>query len=79
MAHPTFTTLTKPCIFCDKQLEPALEDWTYMQPSGGGEVQFIFGYGSRKFDLTVEPTVFKGVICDQCASRYIERMTRVGN
>ena len=48
-----------------------------MQPHGGGEVQFVFAYGSEQFDLQCEPTVFRGVICDVCAAKYVNKMERV--
>ena len=70
-AHPT---PTKPCIVCGKRLSSVSEDWEYMQPHAGGEVQFIFSYGSERFDLQVEPTVFRGVICDDCAAKYMGQM-----
>jgi hypothetical protein len=67
---------TKPCILCGQQLEPALDDWKTFQPYGGGEVQFVFGYGSRRFDESAGSTVFRGIICDSCAAKYVDQMER---
>jgi len=71
---------TKPCILCRKELEsvsPHDDDWENMQPFYGGEVQFIFSYGSAKFDNNPSSTVFKGVICDQCAESHIDLLEEV--
>lgn len=69
--------ITKPCIVCRRRLESVMPDWGSMQPSGGGEVKFIFAYGSAKFDLAMHGTMFQGVICDDCAERCVERMERI--
>lgn len=53
------------CIMCHDPLE--MFDEKYCQPYGGGEIQLIFAYGSFKFDKHIGNTVFKGVICDNCA------------
>lgn len=65
---------TKPCVMCTAPLEPALDTWETLQPWGGGEVNLVFGYGSNALDLSSGVTVFKGVICDSCALRLIDRM-----
>lgn len=67
-------TKTKPCIICDKPLECAFDDWATMQPHGGGEVRFVFSYGSKQFDLSMNRTEFIGVICDDCAKNYVDKM-----
>lgn len=68
--------ITRPCTLCDKQLEPALENlgWSNYQPNDGGELQFIFAYGSKKFDNHMGSTVFRGLICDDCAEKYVNKM-----
>ena len=65
---------TKPCIICKKPLESVWDDWDHCQPADGGEVQFIFSYGSRKFDTNIDATVFQGVICDDCAEKLVVGM-----
>ena len=68
---------TRLCIICLKELECAVSDWDTNQPSGGGEVIFNFFYGSCKFDdHPWEPTIFRGIICDECAERLIVNMER---
>ena len=68
----------KPCAACDKLLDPATPfGWDSMQPDGGGEIKLIFSYGSDKYDLHPHSTVFKGVICDDCAESMMERLERV--
>lgn len=67
---------TRPCALCGKQLECAVNDWSSNQPYGGGEVKFHFHYGSCKFDLNMYGTEFVGLICDECAEKCVERMTR---
>jgi hypothetical protein len=67
---------TKPCIICGKKLKPVQDTWDYMQPYDGGQVKFIFAYGSTKFDLNMGNTVFNGVICDNCAEQCIQKMVR---
>lgn len=66
----------KPCTFCGRMLKSALPDgdWSTLQPYGGGEVQFHFCYGSNRFDY-FPSAVFRGLICDDCGERYIDRMT----
>ena len=66
----------KPCFVCGKVLRPEFGNWEHYQPSGGGEVQFIFAYGSAEFDLDMGNTVFRGVICDECGKRLFHRMDR---
>lgn len=69
---------TKPCIICGQELESALpgEDWSTLQPYGGGQVTFSFHYGSCKFDDNMDGTEFVGIICDECAEKCVKRMTR---
>ena len=68
---------TKPCLFCDKQLEPACPNaWETRQPWGGGEVKFLFAYGSEKYDLNMSGTVFRAYVCDDCASKFVQKMER---
>lgn len=69
---------TKPCIICDKDLDSAVatDDWTTWQPSAGGEVQLIFSYGSEKFDLDMNATKFRGVVCDDCAEKIMHKLER---
>ncbi len=59
---------------CGCQLECAVDNWSTNQPHAGGEVKFNFHYGSCRFDLNMHGTEFVGVICDNCAEKYIERM-----
>lgn len=70
---------TKQCVACDKQLECAVLDWDTFQPHDGGEIQLLFGYGSCKYDLEMHCTKFRGIICDDCAEKIVEKMTRVTN
>jgi hypothetical protein len=44
------------------------------QPYGGGEVQFIFTYGSCKYDLSPGMTTFRGVLCDGCGEKFVDKM-----
>lgn len=64
---------TKPCLMCGKQLEPVFKDdeWKNYQPYNGGEVKFIFSYGSD-FDNYV----FRSVICDKCAEKHFHKMDK---
>jgi len=68
------------CVFCDKKLESALPDdlqeRKQFQPYAGGGVQFIFCFGSTKFDWNIGTTIFHGYICDDCAEKYIEKMEK---
>lgn len=68
---------TRPCVFCYKQMEPILSDkgWDSNQPWGGGEVHFIFSFGSVEFDRGMVCTKYSALICDDCASQYTDRMT----
>lgn len=70
---------TKLCILCGRELECVFDTWEDFQPYGGGEVRFIFAYGSDDFDLAIGNTVFQGVVCDACAATCINRMTRKTN
>ncbi len=67
--------MTKPCIICLKPLADAADNnFRSFQPHQGGEIQFIFSYGSCKFDNKFPQTRFRGLICDECAEIYVERM-----
>lgn len=61
------------CAICEDQLEPSFQDSKY-QPYEGGEIRFIFNFGSTKFDKCIGSTVYRGVICDHCASKFVNRM-----
>ncbi len=63
------------CVICGQHLEWCSE--RTMQPYCGGEVRFIFSYGSTKFDKHMYGTVFNGVICDDCAERCMHNMREV--
>lgn len=66
----------RPCLFCGAMLEPATADgWEHFQPYRGGEVQFIFSYGSTKFDNHMGTTVFRALVCDDCGEKYVPQMT----
>lgn len=65
---------TKPCVICGTELECAVGDWDSYQPYNGGEIQLIFGFGSCKFDLEMSNTVFRGIICDDCAEKLVPKM-----
>ena len=64
--------MTNRCILCDKELELVRD----FQPFGGGEVRFIFSYGSREFDECSGTTNFFGIICDECAENYVGKMDK---
>lgn len=66
----------KPCVLCGKELDCAVMDWDSYQPHDGGEIQLIFSYGSGKFDLAMEGTVFRGIICDDCGEKLVPKMDR---
>lgn len=71
--------MTKPCLFCDKPLGDAGgNDFKTYQPYDGGEVRFVFAYGSGEYDLYPGRTEFRGLICDECAGKYVDRMQRRG-
>jgi len=70
-------TTGKPCIACGRVLEPIEGTWKYMQPDEGGEVKLIFSYGSTKFDLHPHCSIFRGVICDDCAEKMMDKLERV--
>lgn len=61
------------CIFCEERLEPSCKDAEF-QPYEGGEVRFIFSFGSTKFDKCLGNTVYRGIICDNCALKFVDRM-----
>lgn len=64
----------KPCVICGTELECAVQDWSTYQPYKGGEIQLIFGFGSCKFDLDMNGTIFRGIICDDCSEKLVEKM-----
>lgn len=63
---------SKPCAICSKMMECAGKDWSSYQPHGGGEIDLIFSYGSKKFDKHMWSTSFVGLICDDCAEKIIK-------
>jgi len=68
-----------PCVLCDKVLEE-ISDGSIertRQPYAGGEIQFLFSYGSTKFDDNINSTIFAGLICDDCGEKYVKKMTRL--
>lgn len=71
--------LPRPCLFCSKRMEPVTGKWDTNQPHGGGEVRFVFSYGSRKFDDHMHSTQFTAVICDECGEKYVGKMQREGH
>lgn len=58
------------CVLCDKELELVAR----MQPYGGGEMRFIFAFGSEKFDWSPGATSFVGTVCDDCAEPITKKM-----
>ena len=63
------------CVCCGKQLESVWgADWVSLQPNGGCEIQIIGSWGSKKFDINPNFTVFKGVVCDECAGMMTKQM-----
>lgn len=64
----------KPCVICGTELECAVDNWDTYQPYKGGEIQLLFGYGSCKFDLNMNGTVFRGIICDDCSEKLVQKM-----
>ncbi len=68
------TQPTKPCVVCNKQLECAVGKWDSYQPYDGGEICLSFSYGSAKFDLGFNTTVYRGLICDDCAEKLVNKM-----
>ena len=67
----------RPCVICGTLLEPVDTDWEFYQPSGGVEIQLIGSYGSKKFDDNIHATVFRGVVCDECAEKLVPKMDKV--
>lgn len=61
------------CIFCEEKLEIPIKEDKY-QPYEGGEVRFIFSFCSTKFDKCLGNTIYRGIICDNCASKFIKNM-----
>lgn len=69
--------MTNPeCLMCHKLMELVRDNPT--QPYGGGEIKFIFAYGSVKFDEFIGSTQYEALICDECAEKYVEKMKRRG-
>jgi len=67
------------CVLCDKDLEPVNPDKPEaLQPYEGGEIRFVFAYGSTKFDHFPGSTHFKGLICDDCGEPLVKKMKRTG-
>lgn len=66
----------KPCCMCDKLMDAAVGTWDTRQPHGGGEIQLLFCFGSCKYDLEMGTTKFWALICDDCASKFVGKMTR---
>jgi hypothetical protein len=68
----------RPCLFCGRMLDTTESDggWKYLQPHYGGEVQFLFSYGSTKFDDCPGVTVFRALVCDDCGEKYVPQMER---
>lgn len=64
--------MPKPCIICRVMLESVTDSWKNWQPYNGGEVRMIFSFGSS-LDC-MEEGVFRGVICDECASKLLDVM-----
>lgn len=60
------------CIFCEDELTliPEEDNWPYE----GGKVEFVFSFGSSKFDKCFGKTVYSGKICDHCASKFVHKM-----
>ena len=58
---------TKPCLICGKKLKPMFDDWSTMQPNGGGEMKLLFAYGSRH-----DQTQISAVVCDECGEALIK-------
>lgn len=61
------------CIFCEEELQNISKEDNY-QPYEGGEVRFIFTFGSTKFDKCFGNTIYRGVICDHCALKFVNKM-----
>lgn len=74
--EPKVDDESKPCLFCGKPMGCAVNDWESLQPNGGGEVRFIFSFGSAEFDENVHSTVFKALVCDECGKRYVPQMQK---
>ena len=68
----------RPCLFCGKMLEPVDGDWEYLQPHGGGEVVFVFAYGSTKHDKFIGKTHYHALLCDDCGEKFAVRMEMQG-
>jgi hypothetical protein len=66
------------CVICQKYLEEVDSKYTQGQPYGGGNIRFIFTYGSCKFDNYSGCTYYDGFICDDCAEPYVKNMKESG-
>jgi hypothetical protein len=42
------------------------------------EVRFVFGYGSCEYDDYPGATTFQALVCDTCASKYVDKMKKSG-
>lgn len=78
-AKPDIEEGTRPCLFCQKELECAVDSWKTKQPYAGGEVQLIFSYGSTEYDLGMSNTVFSAYVCDECAKKLVPKMRQETN
>lgn len=71
---------TKPCVVCKKRLDPVNGDWDKYQPYQGCELKIIGSYGTdvSAFDKNGPgPTIYRGVICDDCALNFVGWMEEV--
>ena len=68
----------KQCVLCEKELKPVGDNWDNLQPIDGGEIRFIFSYGSTEFDNHMGTTQYSGLICDKCAKKYVDKMQESG-
>jgi len=67
------------CVLCDKEMEPVNPDSPEnLQPYEGGEIRFVFAFGSTKFDKFPGSTHFEGLVCDDCAEPLVKKMKRTG-
>lgn len=68
---------TMPCVCCGLILEEVFDgSLANYQPYNGGQVSFVFSYGSCEYDECSGVTEFNGVICDKCASGFVQRMNK---
>jgi hypothetical protein len=73
MTDNTRAHMDTKCLLCLEEMEPSFPGAIY-EPEGGGQVVFVFRFGSKKFDNAPGQTQFHGVVCDACAERLVERM-----